>query len=213
MSVDIRLDGLIDLARYVGSFDGAVDAAASKAVSTAGRFAFAESSREIRGQVNFTQDYIGGAASGGNRLKIQRGMRGKFPFISISARNRPTSLARFVVGSAKAGKPIKVKVKRRGRTGYFDRAFEIRLRSGRTITEDGFNRGIAMRLNKGETIRNKNVDAVPLDRGKNKNVYLLFGPSVAQVFNTVRRDVRPRIERKLVSEFTRQFVLELGRGR
>lgn len=204
MAVEISLKG-IDVSRaLIDRFPKAVAEASRLAVAETGRFAFRESSKEIRGQINFTREYLGGEASGGKRLKIQRGVRGGQEFIRITAREVPTSLARFVVGTPVRGKPIRVKVSPRGGARSIPGAFPVRLRRGKTLTEDSFNEGIAIRLSKSRTIREraKGTDGLPeLFPG----VFLLYGPSVAQVFNTVSTDVKPRVGRKLETEFLRQF--------
>lgn len=204
MTVEVNLEGIAGLARYVERFPAVVEKAAALAVAEGGRFAFRESSKEIRSQVAFTRDYIGGEKSGGNRLKIERGTRGGDPFVRIVGRDRPTSLARFVRGTITKGKPVRLMVKP-GRITSIPGAFPVRLRRGKTLTEDNFNQGLAIRLPRDAALRERKKGTSGLPEIF-PNVFLLYGPSVAQVFNSVSNDVKPRISRKMASEFTRQFT-------
>ncbi|MEO0963401.1 MAG: hypothetical protein AAFY01_13375, partial [Pseudomonadota bacterium] len=54
-------------------------------------------------------------------------------------------------------------------------------------------------LKHGETIANKKIEA----RSMGKGLFLLFGPSVSQVFNTVRDDISPETADFIESEFWR----------
>ncbi|MES3001336.1 MAG: hypothetical protein V4787_11650 [Pseudomonadota bacterium] len=204
MTVEVNFVGFDRFAKLIRGAEAVADQAADLAVSESGRFAFRESSKEIREQANFSASYIGGEAAGGNRLKIQRGTRGGRAIVRILGRDRPTSLARFVQGNPAKGAPVRVQVKP-GRQRTLQRAFLVKLRRGKTLTEDNFNQGLAIRLPKGATLsqrRRLGVDGLPEIF---PNVFLLYGPSVAQVFNTVSKDVTGRVGAKLESEFVRQF--------
>lgn len=48
-------------------------------------------------------------------------------------------------------------------------------------------------------------------RGK-KDIKHLYGPSVDQVFNSVRNDLKPEIRRNLVSEYQAQLAYALRKG-
>lgn len=209
MTVQVALQGFDRFATLIRGAAAVADKASDLAVSEAGRFAFRESSKDIREQANFSASYLGGEASGGNRLRIQRGTRGGRAFVRILGRDRPTSLARFAqgapqFGAAGRGKGARVQVKP-GQFRTLKSAFYVKLRRGKTVTEDNFNVGLAIRLKKGATLSQKRklgVDGLPEIF---PNVFLLYGPSVAQVFNTVSRDVQERVGRKLETEFVRQF--------
>lgn len=204
MTVQVALAGFDRFATLIRGAEAVADKAADLAITETGRFAYRESSKDIRDQVNFSPSYIGSPASGGNRLRIQRGTRGGQPFVRIVGRDRPTSLARFVQGNPSKGQAVRVSVKP-GTTRVLKTAFKVRLRRGKTLTEDNFNEGIAIRLPKGATLsqrRKLGLDGLPEIF---PNVFLLYGPSVAQVFNAVSNDVQPRVSRKLETEFVRQF--------
>ena len=72
----------------------------------------------------------------------------------ISARARPTSLARFATSGVigKAGATVRVKA---GRTVHLQKAFMVRLRAGTVLDDTSFNIGLAVRIAPGQRIRNK----------------------------------------------------------
>jgi len=119
----------------------------------------------------------------------------------ISARARPTSLARFSDGGVGEGVTVRVKA---GRTTRLKRAFTVRLRAGAAITADGFNLGLAVRVKPGTVIRNKKDGASAARLAP--NVFLLYGPSVDQVFRTVATTATPKVLDLMGAEFLRQFA-------
>jgi len=160
----------------------------------------ARSARNIRDQVNFPARYLSGQRG---RLQIAKKASGKDLEGIIRGRERPTSLAQFVTtGSVgkKGGVGLTVKP---GTTRRMPRAFLIKLRAGSASIDTKFNLGLAMRLRPGETIRNK-TKAVKLAG----NLYLLYGPSVNQVFASVADDNAPEAAAFLEQEFTRLLDLK-----
>lgn len=125
----------------------------------------------------------------------------------IAARTRPTSLARFAVPgqtplSTRREKGVRVQV-HHGATRRMSSAFLVRLRAGNQVSDEAYNLGLAIRLKPGERIINKRQQsAVQLDH----NLYLLYGPSVDQVFREIASEQSPAILDKVESEFYRQFV-------
>jgi hypothetical protein len=90
-----------------------------------------------------------------------------------------------------------------GKSRFMKRAFLMRLPQGSTLTDTIFNLGLAIRLRPGEVLQNK-VSARKVASG----LYLLYGPSVDQVFRSndgsgVANDMVPEIERDLSAEFLR----------
>ena len=150
-----------------------------------------KSDREIRAQVAFPATYL--SPSTGRLTVSQRARRGDLE-ARIKGRHRPTSLARF---ATKSGKAVNVEVKP-GLSTFLPRAFLIRLRAGSGITETKFNQGLAIRLKPGETLRNKK-QAIRMASG----LYLLYGPSVDQVFRDVAVDISPETALRLEQEFLR----------
>lgn len=126
----------------------------------------------IRAQVNFPAGYL---TPQGNRLYVSSlARRDKLEGV-ISARSRPTSLARFISSYVPGKEGVKVEVEP-GRSVLMKRAFVVQLPAGRSVDTKS-NKGLAVRVGKGNVLRNKRT-AVRLDSG----LYLLYGPSVDQVF-------------------------------
>lgn len=107
----------------------------------------------------------------------------------ISGRDRPTSLARFVTSGQlrKAGVTVVVEP---GKPRTLEGAFLITLKNG--------NRGLAVRLGPGQSLKNSRRAKKLSD-----NVYLLYGPSVDQVFKGVAGDEAPQALAFLEREFLR----------
>lgn len=116
----------------------------------------------------------------------------------VAGRDRPTSLARFAPGqtpenSRKNGVRVMVKP---GHSKLLAHAWLMRLKSGNT--------GLAIRLRPGEVLRNKRD--VGTARPIGKGVYLLYGPSVDQVFKGAADDLKGNVANMVSSEFLRQFA-------
>lgn len=120
----------------------------------------------------------------------------------IKARQRPTSLARFASGGeiGQAGVTVHVKA---GRSVTLQRAFMVRLRAGTALDDTSFNVGIAVRLAPGAVIRNKRDTSRMVHLAP--NVYLLYAPSVDQVFKGVADTETPAVLDLMAAEFYRQF--------
>lgn len=185
-----------------------IQSAASKAINTITRNARTKGAREIRKQVNLPARYV--SPSGKGFYVSQTASPARLEGI-ITARGRPTSLARFVKGSPKPGKAgVHLEVSP-GRARFMRRAFVLNLRgTGGSVDSGLANRGLAIRLRPGERLHNK-VDALPFG-GKDRQLYLLYGPSVDQVFRSrdgtgVANDMVPGIEEDLSNEFIRLLDL------
>lgn len=125
----------------------------------------------------------------------------------ISARQRPTSLARFMTSGSvgQAGVTVRVGADSSRR---LPKAFPVRLRSGLTALE---NLGLAVRIAPGQTIRNKKDTSRMVHLAP--NVLLLYAPSVDQVFRSVGVTETPKVLDRMGQEFLRQFTrLSAGRG-
>lgn len=121
----------------------------------------------------------------------------------ITARSRPTSLARFSGSSAIGQEGVTVRVKA-GRAVTLKKAFTVRLRAGTLLDDSNFNVGIAVRVKPGQLLRNKK-DAASAARLA-PNVFLLYAPSVDQVFRTVAPAETPKVLDEMGQEFLRQFT-------
>lgn len=210
MTVGVTFRGLDDVRKRVAGMPETVDRASAFAINEAARYGQAESSRRIREQVAFKASYIGSAEDPGARLRVsKRATPGDLTGI-IAGRTRPTSLAQFQT-SAKLGKNgyvrVKVSASRGSRT--IPNAFPIKLRRGTGAYEPGnSNEGVAVRLKDGKLPAGLNKKQMVQVDG---NLYLLYGPSVDQVFRDVRFDVQEPVADVLESSFLRNFA-RLNRG-
>lgn len=187
---------------------GAIARAASRAINGVARQYRTKGAREIRNQVNLPARFVSPSGKG---FYISEAASPASLQSKITARGRPTSLARFVKGRPRPGNAgVHLEVSP-GRARFMRRAFVLNLRgTGGSTDPELANKGLAIRLRPGERLRNK-VDALPFS-GADRRLYLLYGPSVDQVFRSrdgtgVANDMVPEIERDLTSEFLR--LLEL----
>lgn len=155
------------------------------------------SERSIREQVAFPVGYLKPSAG---RLKVSETSKPNSLSGAVRGRQSATSLARFALNRPKRGGQVRLRVKP-NRTTVIPGAFLINLRRG-DGSGDGFNRGLAVRLKPGERLRNKR-NARQLGNG----LYLLYGPSVDQVFQQVAREEAEPAGQFLEQEFLRQLEL------
>lgn len=197
MSYVVAVEGLENLHAFDDA-KGKITQAAQRAINRTAESARADSSRRIRQQVNFPAQYLSPSAG---RLAVSKRASNTDLEAVIRARHRATSLARFSSGGGRRGSGVSLQVKP-GVSKRIKRAFLIKLRQGKGSVDTKFNLGLAIRLKPGETIQNKR-QMVRMGKG----LYLLYGPSVDQVFQTVAEDVAPDAADKLEAEFLR--LLEL----
>lgn len=177
--------------------------AATRAINRTTERARTASGREIRKQVNLPARYVSdnlftGQAATSERL--ERELVGRF---------RPVSLARFAKGTPESTRKaggVNVAIKP-GAASFMKRAFLVRLRGTGGDTGANANIGLAIRLRPGETIRNKKLTIATTKSG----LTLLYGPSVDQLFQTVRDDIAPDTAEFLEREFLRLVELDLPR--
>lgn len=186
--------------------DGVADNIATAAVRAINRTTErgrAEASREIRKQVKFSAAYLSDAQG---RLTITKFASPGSLQGTITGRDRPTSLARFVQGSPRPNKPgVQVAVSGNGAARFMRRAFLIKLRAGNSDINTKNNMGLAIRLKDGERLKNKNVTLM-----KKSGLYLLYGPSVDQILGGPRgvaAGMTPKLAEQLEEEFFRQLEL------
>lgn len=196
----VFVEGIEDLQSFQ-NLKQDIKLAAVRAINKTARDKRAKAARVIRDQVNLPASYV---SPGQKRLYVSKqAQRGSLE-ARITARGRATSLARFVQGNPQPGKAgVNLSVAP-GKSRYSRRMFIIRL-PGQDGSTDSLraNLGLAIRLRPGETIKGKNT-AIRIARG----LYLLYGPSVAQVFRSndgtgVANDLVPEIERDMGNEFLR----------
>ena len=197
----VMVEGVESL-REIRDLGPRIKTAAAQAINKVARDQRTEAARRITEQVNLPKSYVSPA---GGRLVVSQQAQKESLEARITARGRPTSLARFSRGTpGKAGVTVEVKP---GQASFMRRAFLIRLPQGSTLTDSRFNLGLAIRLRPGERLQNK-VRQVKLDKG----LYLLYGPSVQQVFlnnegKGVAADLADPTADYLEAEFTRLLAL------
>lgn len=193
----IAIEGLRDPGE-VRALKPEIMKAASMAVNKAADRARTRAAKEMRRQVNFPSRYLEGQNS---RLRVTKRASPDDPVAIITGRRRPTSLARFATGSRRGrGGGVYVSVKP-GRSKFIGRAFLMQLRAGR---DELGNVGLAVRTKRGARPKGA-YKPVKISEG----LWLLYGPSVDQVFKTVREDVAPETQEFLAREFERLLKLDL----
>jgi hypothetical protein len=207
MSIRIIAQGLNDLERFMTVVPDVARRAATLAINqTAERKGIQALRAQMEDEVAFPPRYLADKRRFG---VTKRATKNDLEAI-ITGRQRPTSLARFASGNAmigsRGGGRLSVRVNPGARKQLPSRAFLIRLRAGEgAVRDDAFNLGLAIRLKAGERVTGKKV-MVPFGGG----LYLLYGPSVDQVFRTVSAQQAPRVADLLTDEFLRQFNRLIG---
>lgn len=197
MSADT--DGLRNLAAAVALMPAAAEQAARRAVNDAARFGRALAARRITTDDNITKGYL----DSNNRLSITKFASGNDLEAIITGRDRATSLARFSKTTVTFGKQKGVVVSvLRQNTKLMKQAFFMRLKRGQSLDPQNNNVGLAIRLKKGQKLQGS-VGALDLGKG----LYLLYGPSINQIFEGVSEDIVDEVGSKMEDEFIRQYEL------
>lgn len=192
MAFAVSTQGLSGYRELLAAMPVQTRQAARLAINTAARRGRAEGSRLIRGQVNFTASYLNLPG----RFQISRFATVQEPTAVISARTEPTSLSRFASQATRGGKPagLRIGIKRGGAKPVLRSAFFIHLRG---------NQGVAVRQ---AVVDKLNLRRAGISGRASKRGYiLLYGPSVDQVFRTVREDMLPELSDFTNTEFLRQY--------
>ena len=181
-----------------------VSRAMSMAINRTAKRGRTQAARLIREQINLPARYVAPNSKG---VSIPSHASPTNLSATIRASGRPTSLARYAQGSPKMGKSGAVVEVQPGRARFMKRAFFMRLPQGSTLTDTKYNLGLAIRLRPGESLSNK-LNARRVQNG----LYLLYGPSVDQVFEAndgdgVAKDITPDLEKALQNEFLRLMEL------
>lgn len=204
----VAIEGL-DTLRSFDEIPAEIIKVARLTINAATRRAYAQSGREIRRQVNFPASYVTGQKG---RLQITKFATNNDLEGVITGRQRPTSLARFVNGSISVGGARKAGVRVEVKPGSVQRlpgAFLIKLRAGSAAIDTKSNLGLAVRTKNGRPPPGYK----PLPLGK--NLWLLYGPSIDQVFYSARtkrgvaEDISPNIENFMEKEFLRLLDVKL----
>lgn len=188
----LAIEGLEELAEGMGATERQIESWLSKAVNRTTTRYRTQASKAMREQVAFGARYL--ISGQGGRLTIPRKATPNSPEAVIRGRFEPTSLATFVKGTRRHGRRAPTLEVGTGQRTKIGPSFLMNLASG--------NMGLAMRLKPGETIQNKRTKARRFS-SKDPNLYLLYGPSVDQVFRSVREDISPDAADFLEREFLR----------
>lgn len=217
MTVGIQPEAIAALASVLARFPAAVKAAARPAINDTARFAVKIGTERMTREINFPKGYLGEPG----RFAVSVFAKGDDLRAVVSARGRATSLRRFALGSPtpestrgfwrqkRGGGPgVTVQVKP-GKSQRLPSAFILRLKRGAaSVSDDSFNLGLAIRLRPGQVLPKKyRYTSVQLSGG----VYVLYGPSVAQAFDSVRFDIQDEVASELTRQFKRQFALVVTR--
>ena len=192
-----------EISKATGLLKGAVSAlekAQMRAVNRVASKTRTAASKAIRQQVKLPASYVN------QNLTVTKKATITQPEAVISGRKRPTRLARY-------GAKQMTRVAR-GAAGDMVRG----IASGRKQA------GVSVAVRKGGARKKmRKAFLIPLNgsgemgvfvrtgRGK-KDIKHLYGPSVDQVFNSVRNDLKPEIRRNLVSEYQAQLAYALRKG-
>lgn len=203
MTMTFRVTGTAFVTKALEEYPEIAEKAAELAVISTSRYGFALAKKRILKQVNLKPSYVD------QNLFVEYGTIGGLKSAVIVGRARPTSLARFdanqLYGPSKSGGRRKtgVSVKVKNQRKVIGKGFLMNLKRG---NQQGGNVGLAIRLPTGEQIKEKYAQAKPLYKNQNTDVYLLYGPSVQQVFDDVAPEISPDLTAYLDREFTRQFA-------
>ncbi len=204
MSARITAVNLLDIEEFIEAQPAAARTSARIAInSVTSRVAVPQMRRAMKQEVAFPPGYVEDPERFGQTKQATDADLSA----TITARFRPTSLARFAQGQSFEGARrtggVRVKVNKAGGGRRIEGAFFVRLRRGRD-TQDGFNTGLAIRLKQGEQLRGRKKGTTGIELAP--GLFLLYGPSVDQVFRQVSVAESPSVADKLQREFIRQFV-------
>ena len=190
---DIDIVGLTDFEKLLKKVPDETRKAASMAINTTAKRARTAGAKEIRNQVNLRAKYVN------DNLTVTRSASRNDLRAVINGRARPVMLHRYVTGWASRSKGrrrgARVSVKRGGASRSLSRTFEMKLNSG--------NMAIVMRTDGGEP------DAAYKPRrlfAGRDDLWVLYSPSVDQLFKTVKDDIAPDMSKFVAKEFKRHIA-------
>lgn len=188
---------LLEAIEGIGRISEVSDKAASLAINTvANRSGMTLLRKSILDDIAFPRDYLTA-----DRFGVRQNANPQNLEAVITARHRPTSLARFVAPGTPMGSRARIGIrvqvnKKKGAAKTFGKYAWL------TTLENG-NIGLALALKPGETLDNRYGEPAWLVPGR---VALLYGPSVDQVFRHVSEDDAPKIGQLVTDEYNRQFA-------
>lgn len=194
MSIEIQTIGFADLIARMSRAAGDADLASVIAVNHAADKGRTMAAEQMNEEIDFPKGYLNR-----ERLSVTRATRGNVEAV-VRGRDRPTMLAHFSRQKARLGRQRGVSVEvKPGRTQRLDSAFFMKLRND--------NLGLVVRVKKGESLRHSR-GAKEIGGG----LWLLYGPSVNQVFAGVAGDIVDDVALVARDEFVRQYR-RLNNGR
>lgn len=203
MSARITAVNLLDIEEFLQSQPATARKSARLAInSTTSRKAVPLMRRTMKEEVRFPNGYL----EDPKRFGQAKRATDSDLTASIVARFRPTSLARFSQDSPQGARRtggVRVQVDPGGGAKRIGGAFFVKLHRGGDTT-DGFNVGLAIRLKPGQRLRGRKKGSQGVELAP--NLYLLYGPSVDQVFREVSVAKSPQVADDLQKEFIRQYV-------
>lgn len=199
----VVIEGLESL-RDIENLSSEIKLNAAKAINTITRDGRSMIAMQIAREVNFGPGYL---APSKKKLYVQKQATRNDLEGVIRASSQPSSLARFAQGALRPSQRGGVTVKVGDTSQTIRRAFLMKLNAGAGRTETKFNLGLALRLRPGERLQNKRFV-----RQISSGLYLLYGPSVDQVFASrdgtgVADQSSDRIAKDLEYEFLRLMDL------
>lgn len=202
--IEFNTQGLDDLAEYFETFPQRAPEAARRAVNYAARKFGKDSAAKIASKLNFRTKLYNDTNPGKGRIAVRLASSATLTAV-VSASSEPLLLAKFGVNLPKTGsvRGISPVVKVGASSRELHSAFYTRFKNG-TV-------GLAVRLKKGESLRNRHSKkSYPLRRG-DPNVQILYGPSLDQAFESQVKDALTPVEKTIRSEFFRQLEVLGGR--
>lgn len=184
----------LDAIKDIESLDDSIKMAAVRAINRTADRTRTAASREMLAQINWPASYLN---SPGRFQVIDRAKRNHLE-ATIRGRRTPTSLARFVKSSGR-GKQTIVEVT----PGHAKRIGGGNIKSSFLLGLNNANTGLAVRTTGGPPT------GAYKPRRITENLWLIYGPSVDQVFRSVREDVAPEAEEFLEGEFLRLLSVEI----
>lgn len=195
--LSFNIAGILDLENFLAAVPDKTRQAASYALNDvlAGQ-GLARFRKAVAAEVAFPPGYVD------DKIEVAQKATPTRLVASLVGRQRPTSLARFATSGALGKAGITVRVK--GSSTFMPDAFLVRLNQGASISDDGYNVGLAIRLKPGQVLNKKDTSRmVHLE----KNVVLLYGPSVDQILrNEAAEAESPEVVDAIATEFFRQFA-------
>lgn len=204
MIATAEFEGLDGAAEFFAKIPGVTNKAARMAINhVANRDGLKLARDSIMDEIAFPKDYLNASRIGVTQLATDGNLQAV-----ITGRKRATSLARFAAPGTPIGSSlrsgVRVRVSTQGGGQVLRRAWLVRLNKGKSLTEDNYNVGLAVRLGSGDKVAGKfSPHQSWLVPG---SVALLYAPSVDQVFRTVADDISPRVADMTADEFIRQFT-------